>query len=342
MCLYPRLIENRKYKANKKNGGDVPPVKDERVKYVPVGCGKCIECRKQKSREWQVRLHEEIKQNKNGKFITLTFSDDAIAAITEKLQIQHREGNIEMPVGYDLDNAIATYAVRKFNERYRKRFKVALRHWLVTELGHQGTENIHIHGIVWTDENYNTIKRLWNYGYIYPRTEEEQKLVYTNARTVNYIIKYVHKIDKDHPNYKSKILTSPGIGNRYTQTIDATKNKFKGIETNETYRASAGNKIALPTYYRNRIYTEEEKEKLWLQKLDKQERYVLGTKVSIKDNEDEYLRAVKYARKTNTELGYGDDSKNYEQEQYERELRIIKQKTRIAKADRTKKQRNSG
>ena len=45
MCLYPRLIKNRKYIANKKNGGNIPPVSDLRVLVVPVGCGKCIECK---------------------------------------------------------------------------------------------------------------------------------------------------------------------------------------------------------------------------------------------------------------------------------------------------------
>ena len=53
MCLYPKLIKNRKYIANKKNGGAIPPVTDLRVIMVPVGCGKCIECLKQKGREWQ-------------------------------------------------------------------------------------------------------------------------------------------------------------------------------------------------------------------------------------------------------------------------------------------------
>ena len=31
MCLYPTLIKNPKYKPNKKNGGQVPPVLDKRV-----------------------------------------------------------------------------------------------------------------------------------------------------------------------------------------------------------------------------------------------------------------------------------------------------------------------
>ena len=64
MCLYPKLIKNKKYTITKKNGGQVPSVTDNRVLLVPVGCGKCIECRKQRSRNWQVRLKEEIKINK--------------------------------------------------------------------------------------------------------------------------------------------------------------------------------------------------------------------------------------------------------------------------------------
>ena len=76
MCLYPKLIKNRKYTANKKNGGEIPPVSDQRTLWVPVGCGNCMECRKQKAREWQVRLLEDIRHNKNGIFVTLTFDNE--------------------------------------------------------------------------------------------------------------------------------------------------------------------------------------------------------------------------------------------------------------------------
>ena len=62
MCLFPTLIDNPKYKPNKKNEGRVPPCFDERIKKVPIGCGQCMECRKKKSREWTARLMEEIKE----------------------------------------------------------------------------------------------------------------------------------------------------------------------------------------------------------------------------------------------------------------------------------------
>ena len=53
MCLYPKKIKNPKYLPNKKNNNNPPEITDERVKYVPVGCGNCMECRKQKKREWE-------------------------------------------------------------------------------------------------------------------------------------------------------------------------------------------------------------------------------------------------------------------------------------------------
>ena len=82
MCYYSQLIKNPKYTPNKKNGGVVPYMADKRVALVPIGCGECKECRKAKQREWQVRLKEDIKHNTNGKFITLTFSNEWIAKIT--------------------------------------------------------------------------------------------------------------------------------------------------------------------------------------------------------------------------------------------------------------------
>ena len=90
MCLFSTLIDNPKYKPNKKNGGRVPPCFDERIKKVPVGCGQCMECRKKKSREWTARLMEEIKNNKNGKMITLTFSNESIIHLIETAKTNRR------------------------------------------------------------------------------------------------------------------------------------------------------------------------------------------------------------------------------------------------------------
>lgn len=324
MCLYPRLINNRKYQNNKKNGGIIPAVTDKRVLVVPVGCGKCMECRKQKARNWQVRLHEEIRNDKNGKFVTFTFSNESIKELAKDIK------GLE---GYNLDNEIAKIAVRRFLERWRKKYKKSVKHWLVTELGGNGTENIHLHGILWTKENEKTIKEIWKYGFIW--VGDKNNGGYVNEKTINYIVKYVNKIDTKHKEYNSKILTSAGIGKNYINRIDAEKNKFKGPETKETYTTKQGLNIALPIYYRNKIYTEEEKEKLWLQKLDEEIRWVNGEKVDISKGEEEYYELLKWHRAKNKRLGYGNDSKNWEQKRYENSKRNLLTKQRIWKANAT-------
>ena len=84
MCLYPTLIDNPKYKANKKNGGVIPHCNDQRLKLVPIGCGKCEECRRKKSGEWRVRLEQEFIHNKQKcRFITLTFNQGALKKYIE-------------------------------------------------------------------------------------------------------------------------------------------------------------------------------------------------------------------------------------------------------------------
>lgn len=337
MCLYPELITNPKYKSSKKNGGNIPPITDIRVTKVPIGCQNCIECRKQKARAWQARLTEDIKHNKNGKFITFTFSDQSITELKELKKTWTQDGSkakfsipIEQIDPLEQDNEIATIAIRRFLERWRKKYKKSLRHWAVTELGHQGSENIHIHAIIWTDEPQSTISKIWQYGHTWIGN-------YTNEETINYIIKYVTKVDEKHKHFKSRILTSPGIGNNYTATFNASKNRFNDRSTNETYRTRSGIKINLPIYWRNKIYTEQDREKLWLYKLDKQERWICGERIKVRNKEEfaSYLRLLEWHRKRNTQLGYGSNEKNWDREKYEREIRIIKNNTRIARAKKS-------
>ena len=155
MCLYPRLMVNKKYTRTKKNGGNVPIIKDERTRYVPIGCGICIECLKQKANSWNIRLQEEFKSNNIAQFVTLTFSEEKIKELSNKYT-KLNGGTLTDP---HQNNELAIFAVRYFLERWRKKRKKSVKHWLVTELGHNGTERIHLHGIIWTAEK-NDIKKI--------------------------------------------------------------------------------------------------------------------------------------------------------------------------------------
>lgn len=329
MCLYPRIIKNRKYTETKKNGGKIPPVFDKRVLYVPVACGKCIECMKAKAREWSIRMNEEIRTRKNGQFVTLTFSEESIIelgdALRQEREEQEREKARQMGVKlkdeyneclfsgesvtnnkeqllkeYNNLNEIATLAVRRFLERWRKKYKKSVRHWLVTELGHNGTERIHLHGVIFTDEKED-IEKIWKYGWVWLGK-------FVNEKTINYIVKYIHKIDSDHKEYKPKVLCSAGIGSDYINRIDSKNNKYKGKDTDEAYRFRNGTKSNMPIYYRNKIYSEEEREKLWIDKLNEETRYLKGEKIKVRTYNDleTYAKTLKYYQKENKRLGYGE------------------------------------
>lgn len=337
MCLYPKLILNPKYRGNKKNGGNPPPVKDKRTLYVPIGCGKCMECKKQKSREWSIRLQEEIRTDNKGKFITLSFSDEELIKLDreiqenartqlQKLNEEHGTNKKYIEItGYELENEIATLAVRRYLERWRYRNGKSVKHWLVTELGHTKTERIHIHGIIFSDDIKSIIEE-WKYGRVWIGS-------YVNERTVNYIVKYINKTDQDHKGYNPKILTSAGIGKNYFNRHDSKINRYNGENTKEYYTTRQGIKLNLPKYYKNKIYSDQEKEQLWINLLNKEIRYVNKMKVDISKGEEDYNEVIKHARMINTNMGYGGNKTTKEQLQYEQQRRNIHRWTRIKKAN---------
>lgn len=321
MCLYPKLIKNKRYVENKKNGGIVPVCDDKRKLIVPAPCGECMECRKKIARDWQIRMLEDIRHNKNGKFINLTFSNESIKELA---------GEIKGLTGYNLDNQIATLAMRRFLERWRKKHKVSVRHWFITELGHGETEHLHMHGIIWTDEPLEEIQEKWKYGGVWQGS-------WVNEQTINYIIKYVHKKDKEHENYKPIILTSPGIGRDYTKRKDFENNKYIKGKTKETYTSRQGHKIAMPTYWRNKRYTEDEREELWVEKLNKQIRWVGGEKIDISEGEETYYKVLKWYQDKNKRMGYGDGTVNWEKKDYENQRRALKIEQRIKNEKKEKR-----
>lgn len=272
MCLYPSIIENPKYaKSNKNSKG----IKDNRLRWIQIPCGHCEECRRAKANEWRVRLMEEIKSNpKNITFATLTFSEESL----KKLEYDEKE-----------PNKAPQKAIRLFRKRWWKKYKMPLKHWLITELGHDNTKRIHLHGIIWTELTEEQFEKEWGYGWIFFGYE-------VNERTINYIIKYITKRDEDNPEFDGKIFTSKKIGINYINKNTLRRHKYHDKFTEETYKTRSGIKVALPTYYKQKIWTDQEREALRIIKEEKQIRYYNKTPIKIETTEQykEYVNAVKY------------------------------------------------
>lgn len=300
MCLYTKMMKNKKYEPNKKNGGVPPKLKDERQKYVPIKCGKCIECRKQLSREWQQRLGDEIKRDNTGQFITLTFTEEWLQKLTtEDISIGKTKDKKPRRIPRGTANSVAGLAMRRFLERWRSKYGTSVKHWVITELGHEKTERLHLHGIIFTTKSEKEISEQWMYGKI--------QLGYSmNTRCINYIVKYVTKPDNDHPGFQGKIYCSKGIGDGYLNTWDAKMNTYQeNGKTREYIKMPSGTKTALSRHYRNKLYTEGQREKLWAEKLDKGVIYVMGQEIKGTFGSKEHINALKWAQYKNIEYGYG-------------------------------------
>ena len=265
MCLYPTFIKNPKYKPSKKNKGRPPICKDKRLLYIPIKCGYCIECRKQKQREWRVRLEEELRSN-YGYFITLTISPEGIKDLEEKTGLKWKEN----------PNEIATKGLRLFLERVRKDTNKSMRHWCVTELG-EDCDRIHLHGVFFGQKSAELIKKHWKYGFIFIGQ-------YCNSRSINYMTKYMLKVDIKHPEFKQIVLASPGIGSGYFDRLEWQwqKQNYKRLEV-PTYTFRNGTKMAMPKYYKDKLFTEKERNEMWINNLNRGILWIYGEKVKAND-----------------------------------------------------------
>lgn len=295
MCVNTTVILNKKYLPTKKNGYNPPECPDEKFRHIEIPCGHCYECRKKKSREWQIRLAEELKYSTKTEFITLTINNESIDKIANENEINIQTADETM---YNTGiNKIATIAMRNFLENYRKEHSKSLRHWAVTERGHENTERIHIHAITFDPIKPDYLKH-WKYGFTY--TGE-----YCDISTINYIIKYMLKSDINNHYFIGKVLTSPGIGNKFTTSPKAGEHLFNKKKTNLAYRFQNGSKAVLPKYYKDKLYSEAERQELWSYTIDENIKYIGGEK--LKNYNDSSINAIKKFYQTKYAQLYGDN-----------------------------------
>ena len=117
-----------------------------------------------------------------------------------------------------------------------------------------------------------------------------------NEGTINYIIKYITKRDEGSPEFNGKIFTSKKIGINYINKNTLKRHRYQDRFTEETYRTNSGIKIALPTYYKQKIWTIQEREALRIIKEENQVKYYNKTPIKVETIKqyEEYVNAVKY------------------------------------------------
>lgn len=215
----------------------------------PVPCGKCSLCRKRKASAWSFRLMQEYKNADNGYFITLTYDSNDLTniTITDKgfmaLDRRHVQGFIKR--------------LRTAHSRLRKevkRFK-SIRYYAAGEYGGK-TGRPHYHIIIFNIHK-DLVEREWRRGGVHIGGLSEASVGYT----LKYISKQSqipkHKND-DRP--KEFSLMSKGLGKGYLSNDIVQWHKADLL--NRMYvNIAGGKKATMARYYKDRLYTQDEREK---------------------------------------------------------------------------------
>ncbi len=124
--------------------------------------------------------------------------------------------------------------------------------------------------------------------------------------SAGYLVKYMSKTDEKHKEYKSKVFASKGIGIGYLGRKDSKRHRYDGLDTKKDYRDRKLNRLPLPKYFRDKIWTEEEREWMFKSSMEEEKAYVLGQEIDISDMEGkiDYENAIIEARKYNKRMGY--------------------------------------
>lgn len=220
---------------------------------IQVPCGKCPNCKKRRTSGWSFRLMQEYKISQTAHFITLTYD-------TTKVPLSKK--------GYmNLDKT----DLQKFFKRLRKRHEKnhRIKYYACGEYGSK-TFRPHYH-IILFGAHINFISPAWDLGHVHFGTVSEASTGYT--------LKYINKEKKIpmHQNddrQKEFSLMSKGIGKNYL-----SKNMVKwhknDLENRFYCNLQDGKKIAMPRYYKDKIYTESERKRVAFFTRQKMERNLL-------------------------------------------------------------------
>lgn len=208
-----------------------------RKQEMVVPCGKCLDCRNRRVQSWVFRLLQQEKLHGTSVFATLTYSPETIRRTKNGFATLEKKD------------------VQNFFKRLRKNTgKKTIKYYACGEYGTR-TMRPHYHAIIF-DTNYDEVEKAWGMGQIH--------IGDTRGESIAYVTKYIckpkkvpmHKNDDRQPEFS---LMSKGMGSNYL-TPQMIKYYHEGKISYVTQ--PGGFKQALPRYYRDRIFTIEQRSEL--------------------------------------------------------------------------------
>lgn len=215
-------------------------VKMDNEQFQPVPCGRCPPCRLRRASGWSFRLMQQDRIAQSSHFITLTYATSNVPL---------------SPNGY---KTLDKRDIQLFFKRLRKAHDVSnIKYYVAGEYGGQ-TNRPHYHAIIF-NARLDLVQPAWDKGDIHYGT--------VSGASIGYTLKYMCK-DSKKRYYGTKddratefSLMSKGLGLNYIN--DKTSEWHKSDLDNRMYLPLMdGQKCAMPRYYKDKMYNEDERDKI--------------------------------------------------------------------------------
>lgn len=273
MCFRPIEISSRKKGA-------------EFSQKVTVPCGWCVDCLNAKASSWAIRISEEEKVSSNAYFLTLTYNDETIPNVNADTEEIVRGAQYKKGFYRTLDKK----DLQKFFKRYRRaldrKYKYGLdeetgeivpvakkhqiRYYAVGEYGGR-TKRPHYHAIVF-NVDVELLLKSWS---IKKKPIGQTKAGKVEQGSIRYCTSYIMEKWK----YKKRIQNPPfsimskGIGKNYIDMMKDYHNQ--GLE--DSYMLPGGVKLPIPRYFKDKIFSDEDREYLGEEARKRAEAEIAGT-----------------------------------------------------------------
>lgn len=210
------------------------------VHKVPVPCGRCPPCKLRRINGWVFRMLQELKRSSTAYFITLTYDTRYV------------------PISPNGFMTLRKKDVQDYMKRLRKLCPQSkLKYYFVGEYGGK-TGRPHYHAVIFNVPSQQYIFDAWalngiNFG--------SAHIGQVTTDSIAYCMKYIDKLtEKKKHGRDDRVsefsLMSKGLGSNYLS--QETKDYHTADLTRMYITKEGGHKIAMPRYYKTKIFTEEQ------------------------------------------------------------------------------------
>lgn len=267
------------------------PFKDKKGLAFP--CGKCVDCLKRRVSSWSFRLKKEAERCSSALFVTLTYhpstvpipGDCRIKDISKRKKSAKNKvcpcGMCSMrPIGL---MSLCKYDVQRFFVRLRKLSGKGVKYYAVGEYG-ENKQRPHYHAIIF-NSTYDEIDKAWDMGAVHFGD--------VRGASIGYTLKYMSKRERNlFGRVREFSLMSKGLGSNYLSS-EVRGWHLASLVERCYLPIGDGKKAALPRYYKEKLYTKEQRENIGIVAQERIEYEYLQK--NDKEHSDELFRLTQIA-----------------------------------------------